>query len=246
MGRHVDGHRRLSVLLTGAVSERGSYREEHAATGSVGLKGAHFEHETRFGAEDGATVLSVLLTDPVLGHLGVQAALTPGRWRHSEDATLAGMRLAIALERADAPGAGQAMRALLPGFAAGACPRRAVPARMLRVLARLDEPHPPSVRELADHEGVHPVVLGRQFRQTFGCSITVHRQRRRVAHVARALAGGSNALVNIALDHGFSDLSHMSRVFRRELDLPPGEFRAALQAGHARLDSFKTEWRVRI
>jgi AraC-like DNA-binding protein len=245
MGPHVDGHRRLSLVLAGSVSEKGAHREVHATAGSVGLKAACFGHQTRFG-DAGATVLSVLLPDELLAHLGSSAALAAGRWRDSDTATLAAMRLALALGREDPAGAAHALRALLPEFLAAGSPARHVPARIGRIVADLEAFMPLPVEELADRERVHPVVLGRQFRQALGCSITAYRQRRRVARVARALAGGRDALVDVALDHGFSDLSHMTRVFRRELEAPPGEFRSALGMGHERLDSFKTEWRLRV
>ncbi|HMB69780.1 MAG TPA: hypothetical protein VKU85_10730 [bacterium] len=50
--------------------------------------------------------------------------------------------------------------------------------------------------------------------------------------------------MEIAQDHGFADLSHLTRVFRRELGVPPGTFREILGDPEPGLDSFNTEWKL--
>jgi AraC-like DNA-binding protein len=60
--------------------------------------------------------------------------------------------------------------------------------------------------------------------------------------VARALLETDRTLVEIAQDHDFADLSHLTRVFRRELGVPPGAFRRALREPEPGLESFNTEW----
>ena len=60
------------------------------------------------------------------------------------------------------------------------------------------------------------------------------------------------SLTTLALQHGFFDLSHLTRIFRREYGVPPGTFRrtfskhGATSARGAPLQSSKTLWVVAI
>ncbi|HEX6533102.1 MAG TPA: AraC family transcriptional regulator [Gemmatimonadaceae bacterium] len=82
-----------------------------------------------------------------------------------------------------------------------------------------------SLGDVASVVGVHPVHLARQFRRTFGCSVGEYVRQARVERACRALLGDA-PLSAIALDAGFADQSHFTRVFRRETGMTPGEFRA--------------------
>jgi AraC-like DNA-binding protein len=222
---------------------------EVAAVGSVVLKDPELLHRNRFG-DDGSVIVSVILPNAAVDALGYRAsALHDWRWQHAGPAALSGLRLASALRRADGRAVEECLHDLLGGFLSHP-PGAATPApeRLRRIRDRLhEEPDPPpSVRELAAAEGMHPVSLGRAFRRAFGCSITRYRQRVRAGLVARALAAGGEALAGIALDGGFSDQSHMNRVFRRELGVPPGTYRRSFEPPAAGLESFKTEWLVAI
>ncbi len=250
MTPHVDGCRRLSVVVAGSLSESDSARVEHATVGSTALKAPGFVHHNRFGHE-GAIVVSAVLPDGAVARLGHRAGtLADWRWHHSGEARLLGLRLAAALRLGDTRTAASALHAVLSTFARSASspsPASApVPAvvRRVRDSLRTDPLAAPSVAEMARHEDVHPVSLCRAFHRHVGCSITRYRQRRRVAAAARELIAG-RALVDVAFDLGFSDLSHLTRVFRRELGFPPGAFRRAL-ADAGRFDSFKTEWALAI
>ncbi len=251
MPSHVDGIRRLSILIFGEQNEARREKTEHAQVGSVALKDPELVHSNRFG-NDGTTIVSVILPDEALDALGHRpSGLLPWQWRHGGPDSLIGLRLASALCRMDGPVVEDCLYVLLGRFAS-----RSVeivtpePARLLRIRDRLNEEPglAPSVRKLASEEGIHPVSLGRAFRRTFGCSITRYRQRARAFTVARELAADGEPLVGIAVDSGFSDQSHMSRVFRRELGVPPGAFRKSLHlhSPSTGLESFKTEWSVTI
>lgn len=246
---HADGCRRLSVLVSGDQEETARRRSEPSGTGSVALKDPEFVHRNRFGTA-GTTIVSVQLPDDAVEALGYPAqALEHWRWHHGGPASLIGLRLAAGLRRCDSATVEECLLELLQAFTAG---RRPVPdlepGRLGRIRDRLhDDPErTPSLRELAQEEGLHPVSLGRAFRRAFGCSITRYRQRIRAAAVARALLESDDSLVNVTLDHGFADLSHMTRVFRRELGSPPGAFRTQLGAAARGLEPFKTEWAVAI
>src|SRR5579872_37524 len=77
--------------------------------------------------------------------------------------------------------------------------------------------------------GVHPAHVCRAFRRFRGRTITDALLGARVQHVARRLAESDEPLSDIASDAGFSDQSHMTRVFKRLTGYPPGEHRRRLR-----------------
>jgi len=82
--------------------------------------------------------------------------------------------------------------------------------------------------DIADAVGAQPVQLARQFRRTFGCTIGEYARRMRVDFACRALRTDS-PLSMIALEAGFADQSHFSRVFKRLTGKTPGEYRRDMQ-----------------
>lgn len=246
MADHTDGCHRLSVVVAGGLLESDRRGAELGGVGSVGLKASNLVHRNRFGPA-GTTIVSVRLTDDAVRRLaGRRARPAPWRWHHGGVASLLGLRLAAALRRGEGGEAEECLRRLLPRFDDAAAPPSAATARMERIRRALEASPAasPSVDAMAGAERMHPVSLGRAFRRTYGCSITEYRQRLRVAAAARALLESGTSLVDAALDLGFADLSHFTRVFRRLLGVPPGEFRAALRDPEPGLDSFNTQWRL--
>jgi AraC-like DNA-binding protein len=247
MRPHADGCRRLSILIGGELTEGGATRTELARVGSVALKAPDFVHHDRFG-RDGTTILSVVLSDRVVERLGYDVRdLRPWHWHHGGAPSLTALRLAIALVREDGTGALSCLESLLGSFSREmALKAPPAPRHLARLAVALREApgSPPRVADRAAEGGVHPVALGRAFRRHFGCSISHFRQRCRVTSVAHALIGGRAPLVAIALDHGFSDLSHMSRIFRREIGIPPGLFRSTLGAVLDAGAPPRAEWRL--
>ncbi len=51
----------------------------------------------------------------------------------------------------------------------------------------------------------------------------------RVDHATRRIAGSDDALVDIALETGVADQSHLSRVFKLHTGMLPSEFRSLLR-----------------
>jgi AraC family transcriptional regulator len=82
------------------------------------------------------------------------------------------------------------------------------------------------LNEIAEQVGVHPVHLARAFRQRYGCSLGEYQRRLRVEHASRELIATKRSLADIALDAGFADQAHFSRVFKERAGLTPAKFRA--------------------
>jgi AraC family transcriptional regulator len=83
-----------------------------------------------------------------------------------------------------------------------------------------------TLAQVARAAGVHPVYLGQVFRQEFGETLGAYLNRIRVRAAAERLANSDLPLSAIALDFGFYDQSHFTRIFRRLTGATPGVFRA--------------------
>ncbi len=85
--------------------------------------------------------------------------------------------------------------------------------------------------DLAAAAGVHPVHLAREFQRQFGCTAHAWLRRCRIEAATVLLAGGDRPLVDIALELGFNNQSHFTRVFVAHTGVSPGAYR---RQAHAR------------
>jgi AraC family transcriptional regulator len=105
------------------------------------------------------------------------------------------------------------------------------PRWLARVEERLrEECAAPSLAALASDAGVHPVHVARVFRRHHGESIGDHVRRLKVLRAFAQLPDRRRGLAEIAQDAGFTDQSHLTRVFRRVAGRPPGAVRRLLRA----------------
>ena len=114
----------------------------------------------------------------------------------------------------------------------GVCDRvgrndRSAPPWLCRVSDLLRERFAASWRlaDVAAEAGVHPGHLASAFRRHFGCTVGEFVRRQRVSQACRDLARGERSLSDIAADAGFSDQSHFTRIFKRQLGLTPAAYR---------------------
>jgi AraC family transcriptional regulator len=85
--------------------------------------------------------------------------------------------------------------------------------------------HTLRIADIAAAVGVHPIHLARAFRSSFGVSPAAYLRRARLERALAALADNRRSIAEIALDCGFSDQSHFTRVFRRHTGLTPARYR---------------------
>jgi AraC family transcriptional regulator len=76
--------------------------------------------------------------------------------------------------------------------------------------------------------GVHPVYFARGFRKFFGRTPSEYLNRCRAEKGAALLWETALPLADVALQAGFADQSHFSKVFKRTFGLPPGSYRRLL------------------
>jgi len=85
---------------------------------------------------------------------------------------------------------------------------------------------PFSLASIAQRVGAHPVHLARAFRRCHRMTVGQYVRRLRVDFAMNALTG-RDSLSDIAVHAGFSDQSHLGRVFRAATGMTPREFRLA-------------------
>ncbi len=83
------------------------------------------------------------------------------------------------------------------------------------------------LEELAQRVGIHPASLARGFRIDEGISVGTYLNRVRVQEACRRMVD-SSSLADVAGACGFSDQSHLTRVFKSVTGSPPGVFRDLL------------------
>lgn len=82
-----------------------------------------------------------------------------------------------------------------------------------------------SLAELASLVQLSVFHLSRKFRQEFGCPPYAYVLRQRLEHATRQLRNGNLPLKFVAAKSGFSDQSHMTRLFRRAFGATPAQYR---------------------
>ena len=83
---------------------------------------------------------------------------------------------------------------------------------------------------LAAELGHTPFHVSRVFRRTTGTTLVQHRNHVRVAAAIDRIAHGDVRLADLAAELGFFDQSHLARVLRRTVQVPPGQLRRRLVA----------------
>lgn len=86
-----------------------------------------------------------------------------------------------------------------------------------------------SLADLAKEVEVHPVHLARAFRKRYRCCVGDFVRRLRVEAACQELAKSRLTIAEIAVQVGFTDQSHLSRMLKRYIGISPAEIRKARQ-----------------
>ncbi len=228
--RHEHGELHLCFVVRGGFEQAGRPRSSTMCASSARVSPAGATADLRFGPE-GAQCFMLHLAG-----LEPEDArhLTPARPVFVSDAGTAGLARQAHeafLTTGEAPLVLDALALELFAHVARAPGARVRPAPAWLSRAR-DTLHqrsaePLELASLAAEAGVTPVHLARAFRDRYGCSMGAYLRAVRVAHVQRALARPAR-LAELALDAGFYDQAHMTRVFSRALGTTPAAYRRSL------------------
>lgn len=90
-------------------------------------------------------------------------------------------------------------------------------------------PNVPALADLAALAGVHPSHLLRTFRRHHGTTIASYARQRRIERARAELATTTRPLSMIALDAGFADQSHFTKVFKQAFGETPGQYVRSLR-----------------
>jgi AraC family transcriptional regulator len=176
----------------------------------------------------GGSFLTITLPDAVVD--AMPRAGLPGQAGLVCDAEALG--LALAIRREAASGADdlhlESLCLELLGAMAAMRPERRRPGWLRRAIDQLldDACERTQLGDVAAAAGVHPVHLARAFRRFVGCTPGEMRLSRRLKAAADRLAEGRMPLAEVALETGFGDQSHLTRVFTSRYGVAPGRYRA--------------------
>ncbi|MFT3934502.1 MAG: AraC family transcriptional regulator [Chitinophagaceae bacterium] len=82
----------------------------------------------------------------------------------------------------------------------------------------------PTLQELAQAAGVHPVTLSHYFPKYFGCTLGVYMRKLKIARSLQLLKLPGSNLTGIAYTCGFFDQSHFIRTFKQLTGLLPSAY----------------------
>jgi len=85
--------------------------------------------------------------------------------------------------------------------------------------------NPPSITELANNLGIHRSQLSRDFKASFGVSLSTYARQCRIEKAVVLLGQNHMSIAEIALECGFNDQSHFTRCFRTIMSTTPAKWR---------------------
>jgi AraC-like DNA-binding protein len=232
LGRHCHSHAYLTLVLSGQYTEKHANREFLWTDGALHLLPAGERHENQF-----ATAVHCLrvkfetsavnrLSDEFHGILSEPREISGplSSWlanrvmhefRSGDDVA------SLAMEGVLLEMLAESVRSSESGSPSAA------PAWLRRVREALDDAYltAPSLTELAEVGGVHPVHLSREFRKRYRITIGEYVRKRRIEHASDLLSNSLMPMAEIANTCGFSDQSHFCALFKKYSGMTPAKFR---------------------
>jgi len=227
--RHQHDAPYLSLLLEGAYQERGEDFDIRYEPYTLVYHCANTVHEDEMLGPSRFFAVSLLSEwEPVIAELGGSPAHVFEL--HGGDPIWLALRLYREfLSREHATQA--SVRALVYELCAHVATQKTDDAHEPHWVSHVDRAinerfrEPIDIAAMANEIGVHPSHLCRAFRRFRGHTVTDALYGARVQHVARRLVESDEPLSAIASEAGFSDQSHMTRIFKRVTGYRPGEHR---------------------
>ena len=225
--KHIDHKSRISVILSGHVKESASGRDEFGGCGSIVFKPGDVAHQNIFG-DLGSRIFSVVFDESFFDE-NPDVHISDWQWFHGVDSTAVALSFAQnMLHLEDEEDLYDELVDLYAKISRSNTDLRdQIPPWVRRVHEQIIHEYPTAIRtrDLAENLGVHPVYLARVFRRYYGCSIKDLIRRVRLQYALDELSKGEKSIIQIALEAGFSDQSHLNRVFQASLHMSPGKFR---------------------
>lgn len=231
--RHVHDRPRLMAVLGGSVCESAIGAGHIGGVGSVAIKPAGVWHADNFGRDGLHTFTLEFAPEFYAANVDVFDLVGPYRWFEGGRMfdRLACMAKELRTWGSDSEAIVEDAGAELLDYLGDVPVERATaPPPWLSTVE--DYLHTNfhrtiCVRDIAAEVGVHHAHLHRAFRSRYGCAVGVFVRRLRVQRAACALRASDEVIAKVALDCGFADQPHLTRVFRTWVGVTPAKFRAA-------------------
>jgi AraC family transcriptional regulator len=109
--------------------------------------------------------------------------------------------------------------------------RGAQPPWLSKVLDYLHthDDHKVNIEDVAAEVDLHPGYLARTFRQHIGVPLGSYAREIRLERAAAELSATDDRILDIALSAGFTDQSHLTRLFRRHFGVTPAQYRSRVK-----------------
>lgn len=223
----------VTIVLDGDYLEGDRGRLDEMPPFTAAFNPAGVKHSTVIGPA-GASFFTIEFRDAVVRELGLHLPDATTLDRGAGPVLWPGLRLysAFKTQNEDSLAFEACILELLGAIGACERPGREVPRWFRRVKERLCEGFREPLRMscLAKEAGVHPVHLARVFRKFEKQTPGEYQQRLQVRAACKRLCNPEWSLAAIAVECGFADQSHMTRIFRRMLGITPARFRRKLGA----------------
>ena len=86
-----------------------------------------------------------------------------------------------------------------------------------------------SLIDVASQVGVHPVHLASAFRRVYGCTFGEYVRKHRIELAITKLSSSDTPLAQIAVDAGFANQAHFTKVFKEHTGITPGQYRLTVR-----------------
>lgn len=229
---HTDRYPKISIVLGGQLEERIKKSDVQASPMSVVVKPNDAVHANLFGPKESRIISIVASEADGWPRYLDQDFLNRYAWYHGAPTIRAVSDfLREFIQVQDMTELESAVIQLVAGLSQNpGVPSKCPPKWLREVAEQLEDCCDETllIRQLARESDVHPVYLARVFRQYFHCNPKEYqyhfRLRKAMDHLTQ-----ERKLVQVALDNGFADQSHFSRIFKTSTGMSPGRFRKLVQ-----------------
>lgn len=229
---HTDPAPRLSIVLHGELEEHTLCHSARARPFSVVAKPESITHRNRFGPR-GARLVSIVFENEAFRPFAEAANLMQWQWRHNWEIARESLKFLRAIRngKEESEIKENAIHLVANLYTEMPSTNSNPPLWLQYVAEQIRDNCQKSllVQELAEEAGVHPVYLARAFRKHYGCSVKEYQHRQRLRSVLGCLACQEGSLAHLAYDFGYADQAHLSRVFKREAGMSPGQLRRLIR-----------------